>query len=46
MDSKTTLEWLNGALRTARSKGQASLVVYLEAVLEEVLFERGLEAPS
>jgi hypothetical protein len=45
-DSRATLEWLDGALRDARSKGQASLGVYLEAVLEEVLFEMEPEASS
>ncbi len=45
-DSRATLEWLNSALGDARSKGQASLGTYLEAVLEEVLFEMELEAPS
>lgn len=45
-DSRATLEWLDGALRDAHSKGQASLGVYLEAVLEEVLFEMEPESPS
>jgi hypothetical protein len=45
-DSRATFEWLDDALRDAGSKGQASLVAYLEAVLEEVLFDMELEAPS
>jgi hypothetical protein len=45
-DSRATLEWLDGALRGARSNGQVSLGTYLEAVLEEVLFEMEPEAPS
>ena len=45
-DSRATLEWLDGALKAAGTRGQASLVAYLEAVLEEVLFDMELEASS
>ena len=50
-NSRATLEWLDGALRDARSKGQVSLGIlslgiYLGAVLEEVLFGMEPEAPS
>ncbi len=45
-DSRATLEWLEVALKNARYEGQVSLGIYLEAVLEEVLFEMEPEAPS
>ncbi len=45
-ESRATLEWLDGALRDARSRGQVSVGTYLEAVLEEVLFEMEPEATS
>jgi hypothetical protein len=45
-NSRATLEWLEVALRDARSEGQVSLGIYLETVLEEVLFEMEPEAPS
>lgn len=34
-----TLSWLVGALEYAHIRGQAKLVGYLEAVVEEVVFE-------
>jgi hypothetical protein len=38
-DNEVCLAWLVEALRQARAGGQARVVGYLEAVLEEVLFE-------
>ena len=38
-DNDVCLAWLAEALRQARAGGQARVVGYLEAVLEEVLFE-------
>jgi hypothetical protein len=40
MDTETaTLAWLMNALEHARAGGQTKLVVYLEAVVEDVVFE-------
>jgi hypothetical protein len=38
-DNEVCLEWLAEALRRTRAGGQARVMGYLEAVLEEVLFE-------
>jgi hypothetical protein len=38
-DNDICLAWLADALRQARAGGQPRVVSYLEAVLEEVLFE-------
>ena len=38
-DNAACLTWLTEALRQARAGGQARVVGYLEAVLEEVEFE-------
>lgn len=36
---KATLAWLESALEYARAQGQETLVGYLEAVMEDVVFE-------
>jgi hypothetical protein len=38
-DNEAMLAWLDGALRQAFTQGKMVLVAYLEAVMEEVLFE-------
>ena len=38
-DNDVCLAWLEGALRRLRPEGQEKAVGYLEAVLEEVVFE-------
>ena len=38
-DNRVCLEWLAGALRRLRPEGQTKVVGYLEAALEEVIFE-------
>jgi hypothetical protein len=38
-DNEVCLAWLAQALRQLRPEGQKKVVGYLEAVLEEVLFE-------
>ena len=44
-DTETaTLAWLVGALEHARARGQTTLVGYLEAVTDDVVFE--MEAPA
>lgn len=43
-DSETCLAWLDGALMRAFEDGKPELWAYLEAVMEEVLFE--IEAHS
>ncbi len=40
------LEWLDGALEHAYTHGQIGLLAYLEAVMEEVLFDVELDAAS
>ena len=45
-DNEAGLTWLEGALEDAFARGQMLLVAYLEAVMDEVLFEMELEAPS
>jgi hypothetical protein len=39
MDNEVCLAWLADALQQLRSEGQTKAVGYLEAVLEEVVFE-------
>jgi hypothetical protein len=38
-DNEVCLAWLESALQRLRPEGQTKAVGYLEAVLEEVLFE-------
>jgi hypothetical protein len=38
-DTEVCLAWLEAALQQLRSEGQTKVVGYLEAVLEEVVFE-------
>jgi len=39
LDNEVCLAWLEGALQRLRPEGQKKVVGYLEAVLEEVVFE-------
>lgn len=39
-----TMAWLGGALDTAHSHGQSKALAYLEAVMEEVVFEEEMAA--
>jgi hypothetical protein len=39
LDNEVCLAWLEGALQQLRPEGQTKAVSYLEAVLEEVIFE-------
>jgi hypothetical protein len=39
LDDEVCLAWLEGALQQLRPEGQTKVVSYLEAVLEEVIFE-------
>jgi hypothetical protein len=39
MDTEVSLVWLAEALRQLRPEGRTKVVGYLEAVLEEVVFE-------
>ena len=45
-DNEARLAWLEGALDYAFVQRKPELWAYLEAVLEEVLFEIELEVPS
>jgi hypothetical protein len=38
-DNEVSLAWLEGALQRLRREGQKKIVGYLEAVLEEIVFE-------
>lgn len=38
-DEDATLAWLEGALEHAYSHGQHSVLAYLEAVMEDLVFE-------
>jgi hypothetical protein len=38
-DQRTTLAWLVSALSHARSKNQTKLVGYLEAIMDDAVFE-------
>ena len=42
-DSEVCLAWLTQALQQLRPEGQTKVVGYLEAVLEEVVFEAKLD---
>ncbi len=46
VDNEAGLTWLEGALEHAFTRGQTVLLAYLEDVMDEVLFEVELEAPS
>ena len=46
MDNEAGLEWLESALEHAFTRGQMVLVAYLEELMDEVLFEMELDAPS
>ncbi len=46
MDNEGCVAWLDGALEHAYVHGHVKLLAYLEAVIEEVLFEEELSAPS
>jgi hypothetical protein len=39
MDNEACLAWLEGALQRLRPEGQKKVLGYLEAVLDEVVFE-------
>jgi hypothetical protein len=45
-DNELCLLWLEGALQQLHPEGQKKVVGYLEAVLEEVLFERRIAPRS
>ena len=45
-DNEVCLLWLEGALQQLHPEGQKKVVGYLEAVLEEVLFERKIAPRS
>jgi len=45
-DNAICFAWLEGALQRLRPEGQEKVVSYLEAVLEEVLFEMKVSPPS
>ena len=45
-DNEVCLLWLEDALQQLHSEGQKKVVGYLEAVLEEVLFERRIAPRS
>ena len=39
MDNEACLAWLEGALQLLRPEGRTKVLGYLEAVLDEVVFE-------
>ena len=41
-----TLSWLVGALEYAHARGQTTLVGYLEAVVQDLVFSRGRDTRS
>ena len=45
-DNEVGLAWLESALEHAFAQGQMVLLAYLEEVMDEVLFERELEASA
>ena len=45
-DNVICFAWLEDALQRLRPEGQEKVVSYLEAVLEEVLFEMKVTSPS
>jgi len=42
LDNEVCLAWLEGALQGLRPEGQKRVVGYLEAVIEEILFEMNM----
>ena len=46
VDNEGCVAWLDGALEHAYMHGQMKLLAYLEAVMEEVLFEEEPSASS
>jgi hypothetical protein len=46
VDTEGCVAWLDGALERAYMRRQMKLLAYLEAVMEEVLFEEEPGAPS
>ncbi len=46
VDNEDCVAWLDGALEHAYMRRQMKLLAYLEAVMEEVLFEEEPSAPS
>ena len=46
VDNESCLTWLDGALEQAIKRRKPGLYAYLEAVLEEVLFETGSQHPE
>ncbi len=46
VDNGGCVVWLDGALEHAYMRRQMKLLAYLEAVMEEVLFEEEPSAPS
>lgn len=45
VDNEAALVWLDGALDDAIARGQMVLISYLEAVLEDLVFEMELDTP-
>ena len=43
VDNEAVLVWLDGALIEAIARGQLALISYLEAVLEDLVFEMELD---
>jgi hypothetical protein len=46
LDNEVCLAWLEGALGQLRPEGQTKVLGYLEAVMEEVVFEMKAAAGS
>jgi hypothetical protein len=46
VDNEAALAWLDTALSDAISRGQMPLIAYLEAVLEDLVFEMELDVPT
>jgi len=46
VDNGNIVTWLDGALEHAYKHGQMRFLAYLEAVMEELLFEEELNAAS
>lgn len=45
VDNEAAMVWLDGALNDAIARGQMALISYLEAVLEDLVFEMELDTP-
>jgi hypothetical protein len=45
-DNEVCLAWLEGALQRLRPEGEEKVVGYLEAVLEEIVFEMKMVSRS